>query len=388
MKYSITLYCPDQHVSYDLYTLENKGIGGGITARIRMAHALTAYGHKVTAYINCPEEDIIRGVEYRHFSTMGNRETDILIASTSGDEFDLSSLCGIDIQTRLRILMTHGVAPPKGLGCQSFDFVYALSNFVRELAITNWGIGKRQMFVSPRGIVGSYYIHADSSGPERDPYAIVFASHPSKGLEEAMATFRILRELDSRFSLHLFGGNQLWAQEEVLPPNVQGVFYHGLVGQKELISNMQSYGFSLHLQNREEPFGMAIIEAMRAGCVVLASPVGAYSELVEHQHNGFLVQGNSRLETTHKEASNLIMNLLKSPERLLAVRDNAIRTPFDWMTIADAWTSHFEWALGDRPPNPALISDLTCENCAGKLLSLADGFHCISCGWYQRKPLA
>ena len=85
MGYNITYYCPDQHISYDLYTLENEGVGGGITARVRMAHALAMRGHCVIAYVNCPNERNILGVEYRHISTIDDHSIDIFIAGTSGD---------------------------------------------------------------------------------------------------------------------------------------------------------------------------------------------------------------------------------------------------------------------------------------------------------------
>ena len=385
MGYNITFYCPDEHISYDLYTLENEGVGGGITARVRMAHALAMRGHRVIAYVNCPKERNILGVEYRHFSTIDDHSTDIFIAGTSGDGLDLSPLCGVDIHARLRILMTHGVDPPTGLNCQSFDFAYALSNFVRKKILKDWGFDKDQLFVTYRGVVESYYMYEDPPIPVRDLFSIAYASHPSKGLEETLAIFRLLREKDSKFTLHLYGGNQLWGQAEQLPPIIDGVFYHGMVGQKELIRKLQSHGFSLHLQKREEPFGMAIMEAMRAGCIILASPLGAYPELVEHDHNGFLIQGNSQLATTHEEAANIIVDVINSPDHAETIRDNASHTHLDWLTIADAWTEHFDWALGDRPSHSESKRGLRCSNCEGEYLTLSDGHHCTTCGLYERE---
>ena len=127
------------------------------------------------------------------------------------------------------------------------------------------------------------------------------------------------------------------------------------------------------------------MEAMRAGCIILASPLGAYPELVEHDHNGFLIQGNSQLATTHEEAAKLIPAVINSTNKLQTIRDNATHTHLDWLTIADAWTEHFDWALRDRPSHSESKGGLRCSNCEGEYLTLSDGHHCNTCGQSERE---
>jgi len=43
------------------------------------------------------------------------------------------------------------------------------------------------------------------------------------------------------------------------------------------------------LPSRTEGFGLAILEAMAAGCPVIASDTGGIPEIVEHEFNGLLV---------------------------------------------------------------------------------------------------
>ena len=90
MPYKITIYCPDNHISYNLNTLDKIGVGGGITTRIRVAHALARRGHEVQLFINCPVEGCTLGVNYFHCSQIRKVESDIFIASTSGDKLDFS----------------------------------------------------------------------------------------------------------------------------------------------------------------------------------------------------------------------------------------------------------------------------------------------------------
>lgn len=384
MEYSIVLFCPDQHLCYNINTLDHQGVGGGVTSRIRMAHALAARGHSVTVYINCPEDETINGVHYRHYSQLDHVKTDIFIASTSGNGLDLRSLCGIDILASLRILMVHGVDLPKGIDCYSFDFIYALSNYVCELALNQWGVKEKMLFVSHRGVKGDYYIPGGDQSSERDPFVIVYTGHPSKGLEASINILKILREADTRFTLQIYGGYRLWGGDEQPITNEPGVFYHGLIGQRELANRMQACGFSINLQIREEPFGMVLIEAMRAGCIVIASEVGAYPEVIHHGQNGFIVRGDHSEESTQNQVAQLIMELMNDPDWCSFIRENAIASPLDWDTVAETWEGHWDWVLGGKRTLQSSLDLGTCSDCGADWLSLADGFHCTGCGQYRR----
>ncbi len=381
MKYSVALYCPDKHICYNLHTLDENGVGGGIVARIRMTHAIAERGHEVTMYNHCPNDETINGVHYHHFSRLKQVESDIFIASTSG-ALDLGPLREVEIDANLKILMIHGVEPPVGFPLVEFDFVYALSNFVRGLVENRWGVDANKIFVTHRGVANDHYLN--NQGSYRDPFAILYAGHPSKGLDAAISVLRLLRQRDQRYSLQIFGGHRLWGEAEQ-PIRVEpGVFDNGQVGQRELAHRMSICGFSLNLQAREEPFGMVVIEAMRAGCIVLASNIGAYPEIVQHGSNGFIIEGNYLDEATLSLAAQLILELTQNPDYCSTIRQNAISYPLDWATIAKAWEEHWDWVLqktltGSEDPGMGI-----CDSCGGGWLSLADGQHCMGCGRYQK----
>ena len=84
----------------------------------------------------------------------------------------------------------------------------------------------------------------------------------------------ILRAQDARFELHIYGGNRLWGGAEQAPAQEDGVFYHGMVGQRELSRELRTSHIALNLQDRLEPFGLSLIEAMASGNIVVASPMG------------------------------------------------------------------------------------------------------------------
>jgi glycosyltransferase involved in cell wall biosynthesis len=388
MAYKILLYCPDNHISYNLNTLDQVGVGGGVTARIRMAHALANLGHQVTAFINCPKEEIIQGVQYRHYALLEDIHPDVAVFSSSGGDLSFRDISKTKISAQIKILMVHGVTFPGSISPEEVDFVYALSNFVREIAINQWEIDPRKVFVSYRGVVRDD--SQENGASNRDPFKLVYFGHPSKGLDAAVQILKVLREGDQRFSLHIFGGNRLWGMPEEPVPDEPGVFYHGLIGQKELAARLQEMSFSLNLQSREEPFGMVVTESMKAGCIVLASPVGAFPEIIKDGWNGFLIPGNHTDANTHNLAADKILDLINHPDEINRIREDAIAAPLSWDTIARAWVGHWDWVLGggkmEMFSNPVSLNSI-CSICNGTCLSLADGLHCLDCGHYQNSPV-
>ena len=49
----VVIACPDRHLVYDGRTLDETGVGGGVTVRVRAAAALVKRGVEVTLVCNC-----------------------------------------------------------------------------------------------------------------------------------------------------------------------------------------------------------------------------------------------------------------------------------------------------------------------------------------------
>jgi glycosyltransferase involved in cell wall biosynthesis len=386
MKYHVLFYCPDTHIQYDGHTPYRKGVGGGITARIRFARALHRAGHRVTMVVNCARKARIDGVQYIPLAEARDIKGDILVLNTSGGQLDLSPLLEMNVQVDLRFVWTSGTPRPGGLDDVGYDFVYAKSNFLRNVAHLEWGVPENKIFVAYNGFEEDTFRKAEKRKPARDPYRLVYFSHPSKGLNTAIAILKRLRAVDQRFTLHVFGGNQLWGQEEGILPQEDGVFYRGLVRQSELARELLQASYSLNLQARLEPFGMVIIEGMRAGQVVLASPVGAYRELVRDGEDGYLIAGDHLAEETHARAAGLILDLTSSPDVQKHIQRGAAGVIWDTNTMVQVWEGHWRWwfwkkgvrTIEDKNPKDE------CPVCDGERLWLADGYHCTGCGNYSR----
>ena len=382
MSYRVVSYCPDTHIEYDGRTPYDVGVGGGITARVRMAKALRKLGHYVKMVANCRRHETIDGVEYIPLEQFRKADADVLIMNTSGGELDLSPAAGLNIRAALKIVWLHGTIEPKGLDSLQYDYTYAVSNFVSDAARQQWSVTPKKIFVTHNAFEEQLFADAERSKPARDPYRLVYFSHPSKGLETAIEIVKLLRARNSAFHLEVFGGNRLWGEQDGIPVLADGIVYHGLTGQLDLTKALLESSFSMHLQARQEPFGTSLIEALRAGCIVLASEVGAYPELINSGKNGFLLTGDHRSVEVRRRVAELIFELAKNQQATIELRRRAKAMPHDTRKAALTWVRHWDLVL-QQVPADALSESTECTRCGEGTVAFPDGYHCMECGLYS-----
>ncbi|MCI0854994.1 MAG: glycosyltransferase family 4 protein [Chloroflexi bacterium] len=345
MKYRIVSYCPDTHIEYDGRTPYDVGVGGGITARVRMAKALSNLGHEVRMVVNCRKHEFIDGVEYIPLERFRKAEADVLIMNTSGGGIDLSPAAELDVRAALKIVWLHGTIEPEGLDCLEYDYAYAVSNFVADAARQEWSVTPKRTFVTYNAFEEQVFADAERSNPVRDPYRIVYFSHPSKGLDTAIEIVQQLRDGNSAFHMKVFGGNRLWGERERAPRFTEGITYYGLIGQRDLARELLESSFSLQLQGGTESCPLSAVEAMRAGCIVLASNVRGYRELIKSGVNGFLLEGDHRSREVRQQAAELISELAKNKQAAGKLRRNAMGVPWDTRRAALTWVRHWDLVL-------------------------------------------
>jgi glycosyltransferase involved in cell wall biosynthesis len=342
-----------------------------------MARALAKAGQKVRVICNCLRPLQVDGVDYVPLDLIESMEADVLIANTSGGEYDLGPLAELPVEAGLTLVWMSGVDPPASLSQVKFDGVYAKSNFLLQLAQSTWGIPQEKIWVFYNGYEESLF-STSTIEPPRDAYRLVYASHPSKGLDTALDVTRRLRARDERFHLVVCGGEALWGRTERAWEPVPGVEYKGLIPQADVTRLLQSSTFSLVLQSRPEPFGMVVTESQRAGCIVVASPVGALPELVQDGLNGFIIRGDHQADATRQGAVGTILELASQPDKLRRMQDNARTVPWSTDLIARAWIEHWRARLDNWDP-----PHIPCPACGASGWRLADGVHCLNCRRYH-----
>src|ERR1051325_2452747 len=148
----ITIYCPDRHILYDGSTADKTGVGGGVTARIRIAAALARRGHAVSMICNCPDESIYDRVRYVPLDRAREIDCDALVMNSSGGALDLTPLGALRVSARVRILALSSPAFPKGSDALDPDAIYVCSNFVRRRIRRNAGLERAKVFIAHCGV--------------------------------------------------------------------------------------------------------------------------------------------------------------------------------------------------------------------------------------------
>lgn len=390
MRFRVTFYAPDRHIEYDARTPDRVGVGGGIMARIRLAQELARQGHEVTMIANCPRRSRLDGVLYVPLEEAERIEADVAVPVTSGGDLDLSSFVHLAVHARLVVAWVHGPYPVKGLEELAPDFVYVPSNFILDVVKEKWGVHPHKTLVTYNGATARRSRFPGGFRTlDRHPFLILYASHPSKGLEAAIGVHRMLRAMHPSYELHVYGSRELWGQQDTGPKQMEeGVVFHGMVPQPVVLEALWGANVSLHLQSRDEGLPLIGLESMRAGCLVIASQVGGFTDIIENGRNGFIIEGDHTEEGTWRQAAELIRYLVEHPHYAEFVRRQAQSIVWDWPTMARTWVGHWQWALADEASAAAqLLAERlgVCRLCGGRLLPLADGYHCISCGHYTLK---
>jgi glycosyltransferase involved in cell wall biosynthesis len=378
--YRVVIYSPDRHILYEPEIAERDGVGGGLTARLRLAQALAKQGCNVTLVANFRRHLKRKCITYIPINEAGELMSDVLVLNSTGGGFDLSPAIHLNAQARLRMVWVNNLTRVRGLESLPWDYIVTPSNHVRHVVSELWGIRRDKLVVIYNG-VPELPRFAFLRALRRDPFRLIYTSHPSKGLDAALKLLALLRQEEPRFELHIFGGRRLWGENEERFDPPAGVTWHGLVGQKRLREELMAARFAIHLQAAEEAFGIALAEAMAAGCIVLASHVGAYPELIRDGHNGFLIDGSYDAPETLARAARKILTLVRTPELVAKVQRNAAATSLRWSTIARTWIELWDRILGSAREFRDKIGN--CEECHGSCYVLADGYHCITCGHFS-----
>jgi glycosyltransferase involved in cell wall biosynthesis len=106
-------------------------------------------------------------------------------------------------------------------------------------------------------------------------------------------------------------------EEEILAPALEQPHVRWLE-QVDLGAKRRLFGASRALLvplRWEEPFGLVMIEALLAGCPVIASPLGAAPEIVEDGQNGFLVRNVEEMAEALRRAGGLDRRAIQEQAR-------------------------------------------------------------------------
>ncbi len=116
---------------------------------------------------------------------------------------------------------------------------------------------------------------------------------------------------------HADGGPQGWHEEVLEPalraPGVTWLRGADLAAKRRLFARSRALLVPLRW---EEPFGLVMIEALLAGCPVVAEPLGSAPEIVADGEDGFLVSGPADMAAALRRAASLDRRAIQARARL------------------------------------------------------------------------
>lgn len=163
-----------------------------------------------------------------------------------------------------------------------------------------------------------------SRKPETSEKTIIFLGrlHEDKGLREITEACGILKKEGFQFDFKCFGAGEAKDHFVTEMTKILGekFFYGGVVSGGEKWQALADSDIFL-LPSRYEGLPVALLEAMAAGCVPVASDIGSVREVVKDGVNGFLVESGNVSQMIEK-----LKPLLSAEADLKSLRRNARQT--------------------------------------------------------------
>ena len=176
---------------------------------------------------------------------------------------------------------------------QQSSFVISLGGKLTEILL---GLGVERIILSPNGIDTKRLLNSSTKTVEAISFIFIGRNDKRKGFSILLEALKRSKE---KVSLKVIGP---WPEIKTPPHNL---IYYGEIKSKDKIFEIIDTSDVLVVPSLSEGMPTVILEAMARGKAVIATNVGAVSELVSEE-NGVLIQAGSV-----EELSNAITNISK-----------------------------------------------------------------------------
>ena len=301
-------YSPSHFEKWDFRNPEKQGIGGSETAHIEMAVRLAKRGHTIVSYSPLPKDTpkIWKDVRWKDLKEANFDDRGIWVIYRSPQIFDKFKVKHPHQQIWLVMQDTQypQLTLKRALKCDKF---FALCT--THVTVTK----NNHPEIADRVILSANGIKTDmirKLKPQvRDPYRIMYASSPDRGLINLLHIFPKIKERISMANLHIFYGfdniskladkntsidefgttiNEL---EHLMAQD--GVFWHGRVGQRKLYQEWLKSSIWAYPTRFSETSCITSMEAQALGAIPVTNPFWALKDNIMY---GSLIDGDPSLD--------------------------------------------------------------------------------------------
>ena len=217
-----------------------------------------------------------------------------------------------------------------------------LTGILKEL-----GVAEHKILPLPIGIPKSWLLDEVKGANLKRKFVFVGRYERRKGTEELTA---VLQELIKEEFTFDFIGN-IPEENRIDAPNIT---YWGMIKEEETIKRLLTEADVLVCPSYAEGMPTVILEGMARGCAIIATDVGAVSEVVD-QKVGWLIEAgevamlkNTLLEAIHLDKQTLLKKKQSAHKR--------IEEKFTWENVIQKMIKRFEEILQTSPTPIANVS--------------------------------
>lgn len=354
------------NISFEDWDYDNavyKGIGGSETSIVEMSWRLAREGHDVTVYapIKKTTKPVWRGVKWKRFEKATFKEEGVWILYRCPEMIDKCkqtrkrqvwhlwqdwdypqmnkerikgakhiTLC--KAHGRYMIERYPGIKPWISSNGIKLDLIEEIENEHKVVIKNNKGVKVKANV--------------------RNPYRVMYASSPDRGLKSALQVIKKAREYEPKIEFHAFYGfnnlnklikgqpNSKMAKDkdEIMELLKQeGVYFHGRINQKQLMREWFKSSVYLYITNFFETSHISGMEAQACGAIPVFSPVFAQAENIRY---GVAVEGKAEDSLTIARAAGELVKLVSLQEEQAKIRPEMMswaRKRFNWDVFVKQW---------------------------------------------------
>lgn len=351
-------------IAFEPWFWENstkKGIGGSETSIVEMSHRLAARGYEVIVYAPIPKgiPKEWRGTKWFHYDKTDWKLKGTWIIYRVPSAIDNFPPIKERKGQQVWLLMQDWDYPDlTEKRIRNFDKIITLSKSHGRYILNRYpSVLKDRIWLTSNGIKLDLIERIEKEKIKRNPFRVMYASSPDRGLKYALQVVKKAREFIPDIEFHAFYGfnnldklikghpeSRLYKEKDEIMKLLKqpNVYFHGRVGQDQLMREWFKTSVWIYITNFFETSCITCQEAQATGAIPIFSPIYAQGENVKH---GMAVSGNAEDPLTIAKAAGDLVKLMSLPaeqEKFRPPMMEYARERFNWERFTTQWIAEAE----------------------------------------------